>query len=243
MAASGLRRYALREIRRRGIQVKRLPPSLIENADEVTLNLNLAHLLGALTWPNPGFFFVQVGAFNGRDALHDLVVRYDLAGIVVEPQASPFQALEATYADRPRVELRNVAVGDRDGQRRFYRLREGMPPWTQQLASFDEANILKHDALVPNLRDNIVSEMIDCVTFETLLTGRDRVDLLQVDAEGYDATLIGLFDFEHWRPSIVQFEHHHLSRSDHDAAIRRLLDRGYRVALSAGDTIACRDAS
>ena len=35
-----------------------------------------------------------------------------------------------------------------------------------------------------------------------------RVDLFQIDAEGYDADIIFMFDFEEYRPRLIQYEQH-----------------------------------
>jgi FkbM family methyltransferase len=235
----------LNQLRKRGIQVKRMPPLLSQRPDmilDVTLERLVAH---HLLVPDPDFYVVQIGAFDGRtqDPLHDLIMRYGWAGVLVEPQARFFQALCSTYADQPRLTIRNVAVGERDEVRPFYRVKEGptIPKWAAQLASFDPTTILRHDDGRIRLEENLVCEQVQCVCFESLLADTEHVDLLQIDAEGYDGTLIRLFDFEHWHPSIVQFEHKHLSLWEHDAAMQRLVEHGYRVAAGPIDTVAYRN--
>jgi ABC-type xylose transport system permease subunit len=58
-----------------------------------------------------------VGAFNGvdNDPLRAFVVRYDLRGVLVEPQPEPFAELTRTYDGCKRVKLRRAAVGLRSG--------------------------------------------------------------------------------------------------------------------------------
>ena len=242
---AAIRSAVLGHLRDRGIQVKRMPPVLIQRPDEVILDLTLEHVVALhMLAPAPDFFFVQIGAFDGvtEDPLHDFIVRHEWSGLLVEPQERYFQALCATYADRPRLMLRNVAVGERDEIRPFYRVvGPGIPEWTAQLASFDTAIILRHEDAETQLRGHLVCEQVQSVSFESLLGEVDHVDLLQIDAEGYDATLIELFDFARWQPSIVQFEHRHLSLHKHDAAMRRLIQHGYRVAVARFDTVAYRD--
>jgi FkbM family methyltransferase len=238
--ADRIKNSTVRQLRRRGIHIDILPPTATVDPDH-RLDLRVEHVVAwhIAQHPDPGFRFVQVGAFDGNDHIHELTVRFGLAGIAVEPQKEQFAALQQTYSGEPQVQLRNVAISDRDCTREFYRVRPGMPAWTQQLASFDRENILRHDRRGRNLAENIISELVECVTFETLI-GDDRCDLLQVDAEGFDAELVRLFDFTRWQPSIVQFEHRHLSLADHDDTLRHLVDFGYRVALSDGDSIAYR---
>jgi hypothetical protein len=75
----------------------------------------------------------------------------------------------------------------------------------------------------------VTETTVDCATFEDLLHGVARVDVLQVDVEGFDAEVIRLFDFDRWQPSIVQFEHKHLSRGDIDSSLEQLAGFGYRM--------------
>jgi FkbM family methyltransferase len=235
-----VRRRALEEVRSRGIQVKRMPATLIRHP-EALLTVTLEELVGRLPAAT-GLFFVQIGAFDGRtnDPLHDLVVAHDWRGILVEPQERYFDQLRLTYASRRGLAMRNVAVGARNETRAFYHLDDEAPDWAYQLASFDPEIIVGHGR--DQLRPHIVSDTVQCVTFESLLDEVDHVDVLQIDAEGYDAELIHLFDFDRWQPSIVQFEHVHLSHAGHDGALRILVSRGYRVAVLPEDTVAFRVA-
>jgi FkbM family methyltransferase len=242
MAALG-RRALLAALRKRGIQLSRVPPTLAQDAGRVTLTMTLEHVIAYhMLQPRPDFFFLQVGAFDGvtSDPLHAAILRYDWAGMLIEPQPVPFAALSATYADRPRLMLRNVAVGASNGTQLLYSVAGG-PAWSAQLASFDPEVILRHDSPGADLRSNLVSHEVECLTFESLLSAIDTVDLLQIDTEGYDAALIALFDFRRWRPSIVQFEHKHLTPADHDAAIKRLAQHGFRITVGHYDTLAYND--
>jgi FkbM family methyltransferase len=241
--AGACRQGALTELRKHGIQVRRLPPTLIRAPEERALDLTIEHLTAwHLLDPTPEFFFVQIGAFDGStgDPLRRLVSHYDWAGLLVEPQKAPFDSLRSLYADRPRVSVRNVAVGERDELRTFYSVIDG-PPWAAQLASFDPMSILRYERPDVALRDKLVRTEVQCLTFESLLSDIDRVDLLQIDVEGFDAVLIHLFDFDRWRPSIVQFEHRHLSLVAHEAAVARLAGYGYRIGVSRFDTLGYHD--
>ena len=64
------------------------------------------------------------------------------------------------------------------------------------------------------------------------------MDLLQIDAEGYDSELLRLFDLPRRKPAIVRFEHTHLSRPDYESCLTLLIDLGYRIAIYGGDTLA-----
>ncbi len=238
------RRCAVDQIRRRGLQVRRLPPSLATDRGEIEIGLTIEHLITRhLVDPVPGFFFVQVGAFDGitNDPIHRMVKRYDWAGVLVEPQAAAFARLTATYAGHPKLQLRHAAVGDRDGTAVLYSVADA-PAWVDQLASLDQDTLLGHDRPGLELGARLIETEVDVLTFDSLLRGVDRVDLLQIDAEGRDGSLIAMFDLDRWRPSIIQFEHRHLSRDEHERALRRLVAHGYQVAVAGFDTLAYRDS-
>ena len=96
--------------------------------------------------------------------------------------------------------------------------------------------------MVPDLESMIETEQVRCLTFETLFKeiGIENVDLLQVDAEGFDSEILRLFNIPARKPAIVRFEHKHLSIADHEKSIALLVSQGYRVAASGSDTLAYR---
>lgn len=83
---------------------------------------------------------------------------------------------------------------------------------------------------------------MQCVSFDTLLrqaNGRD-VDILQIDAEGYDFTILKMINFSQLRPSIICFEHSHGSKAQQEETARLLVEQGYRLTRGNSDTIAYR---
>jgi len=243
MIGAAAREAVAAVLRRAGRELNRQPAALLASPER-RLTLDLEHLIALRLLEGTDLFFVQIGAFDGRtgDQLHDWVVRYGWRGILVEPQPRYFAALQRTYADQPQLDLRRVAVSDAPGTRTLYSVRpdaRGLPAWAPQVASFDRDHVAGH-GLAGEVIDSIE---VECVPFREILAGVERVDLLQVDVEGYDAEIIRMFDFDTYRPSIVRFENKHLSRADHDAAIGRLLSYGYSVAVVDDDTVAAHGAS
>jgi FkbM family methyltransferase len=199
------------------------------------------------------FFFLQVGAFDGVS--HDPITRYieqfDLRGVLIEPQPQPFARLAENYRDHRRLTLVNAAVSETEGTRDFFTVRAGvpgMPEWSQQLASFDRNNILKHrDGIpahgvprIPDIEQHIEVQPVRCLTFDRLLDDADAkiVDLLQIDAEGYDVELLKSFPFERVRPAIIRYEHMHVDAEAQHACVARLKALGYRVISERSDTYA-----
>ena len=42
----------------------------------------------------------------------------------------------------------------------------------------------------------------------------NSIDLLQIDTEGFDYEVLKMFDFNTYRPVIIQYEHFHLSMEE-----------------------------
>jgi FkbM family methyltransferase len=224
--------------------VRRSPPILWDFPDSelrISLDLILAHYRQF----HPDVFFLQVGAFDGvaGDPLYPLVEKHGLRGVLVEPQKDAFEKLRTHYEKfGARFTLVNAAIAAKDGKVPLYRIKPGAtgPEWLPQIASLDRKTVLRHELAVPNIESLVVVEEVQSLTFTSLFknAGITRVDLLQIDTEGYDAEMLRLFDLGSRRPPIVRFEHKHLSREVHENCIRELIGLGYKLALSEGDTLA-----
>lgn len=183
----------------------------------------------------PDFFVLQVGACEGvlGDPIHKWIKKYRWRGILVEPQKSEFEHLTVTYRDCRDLRLENVAIADTDGTRALYRVRDDRrnAEWQRGVASFvRKARFVTEDMFEV--------EMVPCVTFDALLNRYRvaRIDLLQIDAEGYDYELLKLFDFRRLRPRLIRYEHVHLPPSDRRACAIYLQRLGYETLEMRFDT-------
>jgi hypothetical protein len=70
----------------------------------------------------------------------------------------------------------------------------------------------------------------------------ESVDILQIDAEGYDGQILLSIDFGRIRPAIVRFEYRNMPPRDADACLAYLARFGYRFLLEPRDIIAVRPA-
>jgi FkbM family methyltransferase len=190
-------------------------------------------LLGKLSSRTADFFVIQIGACDGlmADPIHDWITRCHWRGILVEPQQLEFEKLKDTYRqDRDRLIFENVAICDRDGTCTLYRVKESArtADWERGFAS-----------LLPRFAsDRFIAETVPCITFETLLRRHrvSRVDLLQIDAEGYDFEILKAVDFQKCRPAMIRYEHRHLMPRDRHACQIYLERRGYQLLEMKFDT-------
>jgi FkbM family methyltransferase len=195
-------------------------------------------VLGNELLRNPRLTFMQIGAFDGAldDDLRELIETHKLRGVLIEPQPVAFARLQKTYRDQPQVKLLQAAIAEQQGTRDLYCKRGE----ASMVASFDREHLRRH-----NVADReIVTQQVACHTVESALraAGMTHVDLLQIDAEGYDWPIIRSIDFTRLRPHILRFEYRHMSAADADACLDYLADHGYRFVVEARDIIAHLDA-
>jgi FkbM family methyltransferase len=193
--------------------------------------------------------FIQVGGYDGvsDDPIHTFITRYRWRGVICEPQPTAFQMLQRSYQDHPQVHLENVAVGPERGSQTLYYVERNvrdLPGWAYQLSSFSAEHISKHlKRGIPDIKDIdelIRSMTVECVPLQDLIVkhGLTAVDLLQIDTEGYDFEILKSIDFSVLRPTVIRYEHLHLSRADKAESARLLIMQNYQLVSQRTDTIA-----
>lgn len=220
-------------IRRLGLQRCYTPP-IVTRVPGLKVRSCLPFVLAHELLRNPRLTFLQIGAFDGvgEDDFRSLIVAHKLRGVLVEPQPSAFARLQQTYRNQPNVTLLQAAIAEQEGSRNLYCKRGE----ASMAASFDREHLRRH-----GIADgDIVAEPVSCHTIESALRagGLTNVDLIQIDAEGYDWQIIRSIDFNRLRPRIIRFEYRNLSPRDGDACLTHLAAQGYRFILESRDIIA-----
>ena len=194
----------------------------------------------------PSFFFVQIGANDGRmqDPLYHLITTYGLAGVLVEPIPDLFEELRANYSDQEQLRFENCAISDHDGTRELFRFRDAqsLHPAAAGIASFSRQELLRYKRHLPGSQDRIESLMVPTFSLTSLFERHeiDHLDLLQIDTEGYDWEIIQMMLKTPIRPCIVAYERINLDNRDQDACRRALDAAGYVFADTGLDTVALR---
>ena len=190
-------------------------------------------------------FFIQIGCCDGvvEDIMHNLIIKNNWSGILLEPVKYLFEQLKVNYQKQLNLIVCNVAISNEDGFKDFWYLREntdGLPFWYNQVGSFFPEVILKHVGEIPNLKDYLVQEKVKCITFNTLIRQHSikQIDIMHIDTEGFDFSIIKQIDFENFKPSIIKYEHQHLIESDQWESRNYLRSKGYFVIHNYIDSIA-----
>ena len=184
---------------------------------------------------------MQIGAHNGvnDDPIHEFVVRYHLSGVLVEPQPLVFLELKKNYAAEPQLIFENAAISQNDGEAKMYYAKAENGEPTSFLTTF------RREVLESRVGRGAKIEEINVAarTFQTLFARHfiRRVDLLQIDAEGFDCEILKLFDFRAYSPMIVRFEHINVNRRELKEAVTMLANLGYQLHRDTIDLVAIRN--
>lgn len=190
----------------------------------------------------PDFFFIQIGAHDGVrfDGLYNKVTTVNAHGIVVEPIPRYFARLATNYEDYPGVLPLNVALHPALDQVEIHHVdpqrAAALPPWVHGIGSVDG----QHHRRSHTLTDCITRTVVDAISFTTLLDRYDvrRIDLLQIDVEGFDHELLATFPFGRVRPRLIKFEITAMAEHDRTRTIALLEHHGYRTHDEGEDGIA-----
>lgn len=230
---------------RRGYRISWTPIALLERPN-AELCFDLEYISAHFMLTHPSDFFIQIGANDGisADPLYKFITRFGWEGILLEPQPQVYQQLAATHRDNTRLTLLNAAISEQDGWRTMYTVRrDDTAPETAHLySSFRKEVLLRQTQWVPDVAQRIEEQQVRCISFATLLkeTKGRNVDILLMDTEGYDLNILKMIDFLQLQPSIICYEHAHLSRAERGEAAELLLRQGYRLTSDNSDTVGYR---
>jgi FkbM family methyltransferase len=203
-------------------------------------------------------YFIQVGANDGlvRDPLiHLITLHKNWKGVLLEPLPDVYnRELKPLHRKRPRLLLINAALASEVKHAVIYRIAFSKKRWATGLTTFRKETLLSKindgyvercarkygDTLPANRNQWITEQTIRCITFEQILTesGFPRIDLLQIDAEGFDLEIIRMIPFHLIKPYVISFEHEHLSMDDKATCFELLQKQGYQLIVLQRDTVA-----
>ncbi len=192
------------------------------------------------------FFFIQIGANDGEDPIYEFVSRNrdKVSGIVIEPLKDFFDELSHRYRKFPKVIPVNVAIHNSESEMILYRIApqkiKHLPRWLKGISSFNE----NHHKLTNTPSDWIIPEKVPCISFNELLDRYQvkKLDLLQIDTEGYDSQIILNLDFTAVKPVVIRFEHGVRDSIMSKETLQQVLDflhkNGYEALVESNDATA-----
>jgi FkbM family methyltransferase len=112
-----------------------------------------------------------------------------------------------------------------------------------QLSSFDKETLMKHSYMHPSFVKLIQEIDIPTLSMNDLLEKYKvkKIDLLQIDTEGYDFEILQTFDFNKISPTIIIYEHQHLKLTDYKTLIIKFRKSGYKSFKCNWDTVCIKE--
>lgn len=209
---------------------------------------------------NGKFFVIQIGANDGitNDPIHKFIKRDHWKGVLLEPQPKVFTTeLSKIYQHDKGIHPICAAIGSEDGSQKLYKVAFSESRWATGLASFSldkielafkngvvEKNCIKEGIQIPeNPKDRISYNKVSVISPDTLIKKYQisKIDLLQIDAEGYDLEVIKIFDIAKTKPEAIIFENENLNPKDLKSCYNMLTENGYRLAKFGRDTLALKN--
>ena len=188
--------------------------------------------------------FIQVGANDGvfNDPLRRYILEFPWRGILVEPQPDVFAKLRANYAESgDRLIFENAAIAAGTSEIKMYRPSSSVPNavYANSVSSINEKLTARQLGLKKGDLEQI---SVPCATLDQLIEkhGMTDIDLLQIDAEGYDFKVLRTLDLSKQSPLIIQFEHGQLQYSEVDEVVQYLSRHNYSILYGGRqiDTVA-----
>ena len=189
----------------------------------------------------PDFFFVNIGANDGisNDPIYPFLNKYGWRGIAVEPLDYMCDELRRNYARFEGVVVEHAAITS--SPRPFYFIAPDATDanFIRQIGSLHSDYIKKTIALMrawqfqgpvrEGLEHSIRRVEVPCLTFGQLLAKHavQRIDFLNIDAEGSDFEILMMIDLTRWSPSILCLETAEFSDAQKTRAMEVLRQAGY----------------
>lgn len=195
--------------------------------------------------------FLQIGANDGisTDPIREFVVSSDRwKGVLVEPQPDMFAQCVKNYryCNRGRLHFLQAAVSDVPGSLELWKIKDRhlpeFPLFATGMASAKREHLLNYFSSVPNVADKIEARRVPCLTVQEILDrfGFARLDLLHMDVEGHETTILrSLASGSVW-PKAILFERIHLPADEWDSLTAFLSSKGYDITPCEMDCFAVR---
>ena len=211
-------------------------------------------VLSTYSLKSENFVVFQVGANDGfdNDPIHKFILRDNWSGVLIEPQKVVFEKyLSKTYSKSKNIQLVNAAIDKISGIKPMYIISFSNDRWATGLASFGEESMKKlidsgyidkrakfQNVKPPESKDDYITTVdVETHSFIEIIKQNSikQIDLLQIDAEGYDFELLKMFPFESIKPIFLNFEFSHLSKTDEEACYSFLDSLGYSYVKEGND--------
>ena len=202
---------------------------------------------------------VVVGANDGRvnDPIYDFAMGMSSKTnmLLIEPNKFLLPHLQKSYSSHPSYQIANCAIGQ-EWVLTLYAVKanwfDHFQPayakgWPQYRAATGITSANKEHVEKALLReginpdDAIESLNVPCQQLSPLLaelSWPSAIDVLQIDAEGFDDSVIHAANIQSTRPSLIYFENHNIPEKRMDLLVNYLSSQHYLTYKMGGDSLA-----
>jgi FkbM family methyltransferase len=150
---------------------------------------------------------IQVGANDGLrfDNINKFIKKHKTKSVLVEPIKEYFDRLKENYKDCENIFFENTAISVNNQINYLYKVKTDnlykYDDHIKGISSYDFNHLIKHGVK----KKHITKEKIESISITKLFEKYDfNIDLLFIDAEGYDAEIaIDLLQKSNFRPIII----------------------------------------
>ena len=176
---------------------------------------------------------IQIGANDGIrfDILNGYIKKYKTKSILVEPIKENYEKLKKNYEDCNFISFENCAISTNNEISFLYKVNEkyikNYDDHIPGITSFNKEHLLKHG--VKNR--HIICENVSSINMKDLITKHQlkSLDLLYVDAEGYDGKIvIDFLNTTNIKPVII-LEFIHIKNIIFESLIQILEENRYKL--------------
>ena len=176
---------------------------------------------------------VQIGANDGVrfDELDQFINEYKIQSLLVEPIKSNFEKLKIKYYDVDFVKLENSAILINEQVSYLYKVDNKhlihYDNHVPGITSFDKNHLLKHGVK----KKHIIKEKVNSINIKELLNKYNikNLDLLYIDAEGYDGKIVIDFLMNTNLKPIIIFEYIHINNETFNTLLLKLNEANYKI--------------
>jgi FkbM family methyltransferase len=184
---------------------------------------------------------MQIGANDGLrfDIINKYIRKYKTKSILVEPIKEYFYQLKENYKDCENIFFENLAISVKDEISYLYKVKtEDLEKYGEHIKainSYDYKHLIKHGVK----KKHIIKEEIKSISIKNLFEKYNfDIDLLFVDAEGYDADIIiDLLKNSNFKPIRI-FEYVHIQLSTIQIFKNILKEKNYKY-IKINENLVC----
>ena len=174
---------------------------------------------------------VQIGANDGSrfDELNIFIKKYKIKSVLVEPINEYFEDLKRNYKNFENVYFENSAITVGTKEKEIFVVNnknlDDYDEHIKGISSFDKNHLIKHGVK----SNHILKKKINCISILNLLKKYNisDLDILFIDAEGYDGDiLIDFFNSSNQEPILI-FEYIHIENKIFKDLVNILSKKNY----------------